>query len=206
MEEQYYEDLLNIKTTGEKLWDENIAHYHPYQATAYFALEILFRRYIVDKNDNIVDFGCGKGRLIFYINYFYKARVTGVEMDKNYYRDCLMNKESYLEHHQANANDIDFVCCFAQDYKIKPEENKFYFFNPFSIHIFRQIIKNILSSLDKTERKIQLILYYPSEDYIYYLENNTAFVLIDEIPLDELYFYDINERFLIYELDYFSKY
>ncbi|EPZ54540.1 hypothetical protein H477_3680 [[Clostridium] sordellii ATCC 9714] len=41
MDEQFYEKLLNIDTTGEKLWDESITHYHPYQATSYIALDIL---------------------------------------------------------------------------------------------------------------------------------------------------------------------
>ena len=202
MTEQNYENTLNIKTTGEKLWDTSITHYHPYQATDYSALDILFKFYNLESTDNIVDFGCGKGRLIFYINHYFKSRVTGVEMDENYYKDCLKNKETYLTSHNTKASDIDFVCCYAQDYKIKHDENKFYFFNPFSIQIFRKIVKNILTSLEEHPRKVQLILYYPSEDYIYYLDNNTSFSLVDEIYLNEMYLRDVNERFLIYELDY----
>ena len=73
MKESQYEELLNIKTTGEELWSEKIKHNHPYQATSYDALEKLFENYIVNKDDYIVDFGCGKGRLNFYINYFFKS-------------------------------------------------------------------------------------------------------------------------------------
>lgn len=202
MTEQNYENLLNIKTTGEKLWDKSITHYHPYQATDYFALDILFKFYNLESKDNIVDFGCGKGRLLFYINHYFKSKVTGVEMDEIYYKDCLKNKETYLVNHNTKASDINFTCCYAQDYEIKSDENKFYFFNPFSIQIFRKIIKNILTSLENYPRKVQLILYYPSEDYIYYLDNNTSFSLVDEIFLNEMYLRDANERFLIYELDY----
>ena len=42
MKESQYEELLNIKTTGEELWSEKIKHNHPYQATSYDALEKLF--------------------------------------------------------------------------------------------------------------------------------------------------------------------
>lgn len=202
MTEQNYENLLNIRTTGEKLWDKSIAHYHPYQATDYYALDLFLKFYNLEKTDNVVDFGCGKGRLIFYINYYFKCRVTGVEMDESYYKDCLKNKETYLSTHNTKSGDINFACCYAQDYEIKPAENKFYFFNPFSIQIFRKIIKNILTSLENYPRKVQLILYYPSEDYIYYLDNNTSFSLVDEVFLNEMYLKDANERFLIYELDY----
>ena len=51
-------------------------------------------------------------------------------------------------------------------------------------------------------RPVELILYYPSSDYIYYLENNTPFVIKREIILDDLYTKDNNERFLVYKLAY----
>ena len=202
MKESKYEELLNIKTTGEELWSEKIKHNHPYQATSYDALEKLFENYIVNKDDYIVDFGCGKGRLNFYINYFFKANVTGVEMDRNYYEECLINKENYLSKNKRKSSSIDFEYCYAQEYKIKDYENKFYFFNPFSVVIFSKIIDNILDSYYNNIRKIELILYYPSQDYIYYLENSTPFTLKEEVILDYLYDSDTQERFLIYELAY----
>ncbi len=202
MEEQSYEKLLNINTTGEELWSEKIAHYHPYQATSYKALETLFKEYNVEESDYIVDFGCGKGRLNFYMNYFFKSTVTGIEMDEKYYHDCLCNKESYLKKHKRSSSKIDFKCCFAQEYEISILENKFYFFNPFSVKIFRKIIDNILNSVYEHERNVELILYYPSDDYIYYLENETPFVLKDEIILNDLYNKDSQERFLVYQLSY----
>lgn len=201
MKEDQYEKLLNIKTSGEELWSEKIKHYHPYQATSYDALETLFNKYEVKKEDCIVDFGCGKGRLNFYVNYFYKAKVTGIEMDEEYYKECLMNKESYLYNHRRNSKEVEFVCCYAQDYEIKPEENKFYFFNPFSVHIFRKIVDNILYSAYEYDKNVELILYYPSKDYIYYLENETSFVLKEEVKLDYLFESDSQERFLIYKLN-----
>lgn len=200
MDEKFYEKLLNIDTTGEKLWDESINHYHPYQATSYVALDILFKSYSMDKDDYVVDFGCGKGRLIFYINSFFKCSVTGIEMDETYYKDCLINKENYLDKHKRLSSKIDFECILGQDYKIKSLENKFYFFNPFSVNIFRKIIDNILDSYDENPRIIDLILYYPSEDYIYFLENNTGFILYEEVKLHGLYEKDCCERFLVYRL------
>ncbi|MCU9812389.1 class I SAM-dependent methyltransferase [Paraclostridium sp. AKS81] len=130
MDEKFYEDLLNINTMGEKLWDSSVTHYHPYQATSYIALDILFKTYTMDKTDNVVDFGCGKGRLIFYLNSFFKCNATGIEMDETYYQDCLINKENYLDKHKRLSSQIDFNCILGQDYQIKSVENKFYF----SIH------------------------------------------------------------------------
>ena len=72
MKENYYEKLLNINTKGNENWDKTSAHNHPYEPTLYEALDVLFENYDLDKKDHIVDFGCGKGRLIFYINYYFK--------------------------------------------------------------------------------------------------------------------------------------
>lgn len=93
MNEQYYEKLLNIKTTGEQRWDKKNIHYHPYEPTLYKALEVLFDDYGLEKNDHIVDFGCGKGRLNFYINYLYNSYVTGIEMNEMFYYEALENKK-----------------------------------------------------------------------------------------------------------------
>ena len=48
MKEKYYEELLNIKTTGDQSWDETKKCYHPYEPTPYFALDKLFETYAYD--------------------------------------------------------------------------------------------------------------------------------------------------------------
>ena len=202
MKEKYYEELLNIKTSGEQSWDETKKCYHPYEPTPYFALDKLFENYNINEEDSIIDFGCGKGRLNFYLNYNFNCNVLGIEMDENFYNQCLENKKEYLKKNKKIEDKINFDCVLAQEYKIRDKDNKFYFFNPFSVQIFRKIINNILDSYYINERKIEIILYYPSDDYIYYIENSTPFILKDEVILDYLYDSDSQERFLIYELMY----
>ena len=73
MEDLYYEKLFNIKTTGEQQGFYESHHYNRYEATSYLALETLFKEYCVNDKDSVVDFGCGKGRLPFYINYYYNS-------------------------------------------------------------------------------------------------------------------------------------
>jgi hypothetical protein len=57
-----------------------------------------------------------------------------------------------------------------------------------------------LRSVEKKPREIELILYYAPEEYIYFLENQTAFELKEEIVLPELYEKNPYEKFLIYRL------
>jgi SAM-dependent methyltransferase len=197
MNEYYYDELMNIETCEEQYGFNKIFHYHRYEPTPYSALEELFDKYKVKSSDRIVDFGCGKGRLNFYINYLFDATVVGVEMNKIYYQDAIENLNTYSK---KNKDKIDFHCCLAEDYEISPLDNRFYFFNPFSEQIFIKVINNILDSFEKFEREIELILYYTSEDYSFYLENNTAFELVSEIKIKGLYENNSSEKFLIYKL------
>lgn len=201
MKEQDYENLLNIKTSGKQNLDEASIHYNRYEPTEYEALEKLCEEYKLSSSDSVVDFGSGKGRLIFYLNNLFKCKVTGIEMNTYLYKQALNNKKNYLEKHKFNEEDINFVCTLAEKYEIKPNNNRFYFFNPFSVEIFMKVIDNIIGSAYENKRKIELILFYPSEDYVFFLENYTFFILRKEIRLES---YEKNSfnKFLIYELAY----
>ena len=76
----------------------------------------------------------------------------------------------------------------------------FYFFNPFSLQLFIKVLNNILISVEEFPREIDLIFYYPSEEYIDYLENYTALTLKKEIPVHNLYLIDKRQKFSIYTL------
>lgn len=200
MKEHSYDKLLNIKTSGDQLGFNKDVHYHRYEPTPYHALEALFTIYKLKSSDRVVDFGCGKGRLNFYIHHFFHATVIGIEMNETFYQDAVRNRNNYLKKvHNRNSN-IHFYCCFAEEYKIDSLDNRFYFFNPFSITIFMNIISNILVSVERFERDVELVLYYPSEDYIFFLANHAMFELKEEVILPDLYEKNQNERFLIYRL------
>lgn len=199
MNEREYDELLNIKTAGDQKGFHASFHYHRYEPTSYHDLEILFKKYELKKSDSIVDFGCGKGRLNFYIHYLFHATVIGVEMNEEFYQDAVENKRNYIRKHKNSGNQIQFQCCLAEEYQINPSDNRFYFFNPFSIQIFMKIIKNILISVEESVRDVELVLYYPSEDYIYFLDNHSVFELKQEVTLTG-YNHNPQERFLIYRL------
>ncbi|PLR86920.1 methyltransferase [Bacillus sp. V33-4] len=202
MKEEYYDKLLNIKTTGDQKGFNQSLHYHRYEPTPYSALEALFNEYELKSSDRLVDFGCGKGRLNFYVNYLYNTTVVGIEMNETFFQEAVANQHSYLKKNKSRKNKIHFHRCLAEDYQINPSDNRFYFFNPFSIQVFRNIITNILLSAEKSARKIEVLLYYPSADYIYFLENHTHFELKEEVKLQKLYAHNSHERFLVYRLAY----
>lgn len=200
MTEKQFEKLLCINTIKEqKNFNESI-HYNRYEATPYNALDLFFKEYPCSSTDYIIDFGCGKGRLAFFANHFYNANVTGIEMNVEYYNSCLDNKSSYISTHPNTVNKIHFINDFAQKYSLSAKDNKFYFFNPFSVQIFINVINNILISFEKFQRNIDIILYYPSDDYIYHLENFTPFKFEGSVKIPMLFDKDSRELFLVYRL------
>ncbi|MGM9986810.1 MAG: class I SAM-dependent methyltransferase [Bacillaceae bacterium] len=199
MNEYYFDELLHIETIEEQDGFHESFHYHRYEPTPYWALQQLFDQYNVKATDHIVDFGCGKGRLNFYIHHFFGASVTGVEMSEQFYKEALLNKQNYLKHNKKNKGTIGFHCCLAQEYQINPLDTIFYFFNPFSIQIFMKIVNNILCSVEEHPRKVEIVLYYPSEDYLYFLENQTAFEWTKEVVLSKK---DARERFIVFQMAY----
>ena len=63
-----WDKLLNIRTTGRD--DSRADQYrYPYEPTPYSVLERLAVSGYITKKNKLVDYGCGKGRVGFYLTY-----------------------------------------------------------------------------------------------------------------------------------------
>lgn len=197
MAERKYEQRLNIRTTGLREW-RNHPHYNRYEATPYQALEELFKVYRLEESDEVVDFGCGRGRVPFYIHNRFQVPVTGVEVNDKTFEEALDNKRSYR--HIANHIEapIRFDFALAEQYEVDETDNIFYFFNPFSVDIFKKVVGNILRSVEKEDRPIDLILYYPLGSYKRFMAKKTPFKLLNKVRVPGAQ--DKLEKFLIYRL------
>ncbi len=198
MNDTDFDRLLHIKTVGMLEVINQSAHYNRYEATPYKAIEEFFNEYELNNTQNVVDFGSGKGRLPFYIHHRFLISVRGIEMSNKLYRESLENLESYMQKTKKKKNFITFEKCLAQEYEIKSQDNVFYFFNPFSVQIFMKVVENILQSIDQHERSVDLILYYPTIEYIQFLNTRTTFKLVKEVKVSGLYEHNENERFLLF--------
>ena len=201
MNDNDYDRLLRIKTAGTREWLNQSSHYNRYEATPYLALDELFCEYELKREDGVVDFGCGKGRLAFYLHHRFQVSVVGIEMSAQLYQEALENQASYRQKGKQIGGSIRFEHCLAEDYEVEQTDNCFYFFNPFSIQLFRKVIDRILLSVEQRQRTIDIVLYYPTAEYIYFLENETPFALHKEVKVPGLYEKNDNERFLVFRLE-----
>lgn len=187
---------LNIQTEEIQQDGKDSFHFHRYEPTPYDVIDRLFTFFTPHSDDVLVDYGCGLGRLNFYLEKRFGIRSTGVEMIGHYYERAQQNRLSY----NGKKDNISFIQAKAEEYAVSSKETIFYFFNPFSVDIFRRVMNQILASWQECPRTITLILYYPEDDTVFYLERHTSFRLIDEIAACDDIRKDRRERFCLYEL------
>ena len=190
--ENSWDQLLQIQTTGRD--DTNAdAYRHPYEPTPYTVLERLADSGFFREEDVVLDYGCGKGRVGFFLSYRTKANTIGIEHDVRIY-------QSALENQKCAKGKSSFVLTRAEEYQVPARVNRCYFFNPFSVEIFHKVMARILDSWYETPREIYLFFYYPSDDFLAYLMTVDELEFYDEIPCDDLFAGDSRERILIFQL------
>ena len=136
--ENHWDKLLQIKTTGR---DETNAdeYHHPYEPTPYSVLERLAKSGLIGTEEVVLDYGCGKGRVGFFLSYRTKAKTIGIEHDERIYRDALENGQTTISRFKP-----DFVLTRAEEYEVPPDVNRCYFFNPFSVEILHKVMARII--------------------------------------------------------------
>lgn len=191
--EKAWDLSLQIKTCGR---DESGAdqYHHPYEPTPYCVLERLAESGFFGKDDVVLDYGCGKGRVGFFLSHQTKAKTIGIEYDERIYAGALENQKS------AKAK-ADFALTRAEEYEVPPEINRCYFFNPFSAEILHKVMARIIESYYENPREIFLFFYYPADEYISYLMTVDELEFFDEIECDDLFpGKDPRERIMIFQL------
>lgn len=199
MLERKFDEMLQVKTNGLREWRGQTDDYNRYEATPYAALEQLFRSYKLKPTDHVVDFGSGRGRVSFYMHYHFNVPVTGVEMNDLTFEESQINKALYTKKNKHLKAPIRFEYGLAEQYEIRPEENVFYFFNPFSVTIFKQVVENILQSVEEHKRSVDIIFYYPLPEFKKFLKKETPFRLINKVKAYKEH--GKHGKFLIYRLD-----
>ena len=179
--ESRWDKLLNIRTMGRD--DTHADQYrYPYEPTPYSVLERLANAGYIRKGNILLDYGCGKGRVDFFLTYQTRCHSIGVEYDDRIYEKAMENKQSAV-----SGERISFVLVNAEEYKVPEAVDRVYFFNPFSLEILRKTVARIIDSYYEHPREIQLFFYYPSDEYISYLMTVDEFLFLDEISCQDLF-------------------
>ena len=190
-----WDKLLRIKTSGRD--DSKADQYrYPYEPTPYSVLESLANAGYIGKKNTLVDYGCGKGRVDFFLSYQTRCRSIGIEYDYRIYQAAVENQKS-----AASGGRTIFLMDHAETYQVPGEVDRFYFFNPFSVEILSGVMGRIMESYYEEPRELLLFFYYPSDEYISYLMTVDELAFVDEIDCRDLFDgADERERIIIFEI------
>lgn len=170
---------LGIHTTGvNRLSAKDYPENFQTESTDYYVLDELFKKYALRTSGRFIDFGCGKGRVLFYLHHEFNQRVVGIELNPTSFSELDENLKNYSNKYPHSEQDITIYQGYAEEYQIQAEDTIFYFFNPFSLRIVKKIFENILDSIRENPREIEIIFYYP---------NQALVNLIAQLPQIKLY-------------------
>jgi len=197
--ESTWDKFLKISTTGRDDTNSD-AYRYPYEPTPYAVLERLAGSGLFGQNDVVLDYGCGKGRVGFFLPHQTKARTIGIEYDDRIYRSALENQKSAV-----SKTKTSFVLTKAEEYEEPADVNRCYFFNPFSAEILHKVMARIMESYYVHPREVFLFFYYPSDEYVSCLMTVDELEFYDEIECDDLFQgQDARERILIFQLAFYE--
>lgn len=190
-----WDKLLKIKTTGRD--DTNAdQNKYPYEPTPYCVLERLANSGLIRKNNVLLDYGCGKGRVDFFLSYQPRCKAIGIECDERIYKEAVNNQETAV-----SGRRIHFEMQNAEQYPVPEEVDRVFFFNPFSVEILQSAFARVLESYYENPRKMQLFFYYPSDEYVSFLMTQDSLMFSDEIDCKDLFpGNNPREKILIFEI------
>jgi len=193
--ENTWDKRLQIRTTGRD--DSNADQYrYPYEPTPYSVLERLADSGMIRESDVVLDYGCGKGRVEFFLSHQTKANTIGIEYDERIYRSAIENQKTAV-----SGKKTEFALTRAETYEVPLMVNRCYFFNPFSVEILRKVMARVLESYYEKPREVFLFFYYPSEEFISYLMTVDELEYYDDIACGDLFDgNDPRERIVVFLL------
>jgi SAM-dependent methyltransferase len=133
--------------------------YHP---TPWLTLKRVLREKDVRSDDVFIDFGCGKGRVVFQAAMYPFRKVIGVELSPTLAQVARVNIEGARA--RLACKDVEIVTADVMDYDVPDEVTFVYFFDPFHGAIFSAVVEKLLASLRRRPRELTIIYFDPAEE------------------------------------------
>jgi SAM-dependent methyltransferase len=155
-----------ISTAGQHI---DIDHFHPdrvwYEPSNWTHLRRMLKRRDVEPDDVFVDYGCGKGRILYQAARLPFKRVIGVEIAEDLAVVARANVKRVQD--RLRCSDVEVITADAATWPVPDDVTVAYFYYPFVGDTFKRVIDNIVSSLERAPRRMRIIYAIPTmEDCI----------------------------------------
>lgn len=148
------DELMNLEQLGI-----DISHATLYMPVSYSLLEEIFEQLTISSRIHFLDIGCGKGRVLCMAAHYGFTKVTGIDFSKQLCDNAKDNlkltqeKKPSLQYQVIN-NDAFY-------FEIPDDADCIFFFNPFDEIIMSAVVKNIMASLRRKQRPVNIIYVNP---------------------------------------------
>ena len=194
MAEEEWDAHLGIRTCGREDYQEDTVHF-PYEPTPYSVLERLSESGLIERGDQLLDYGCGKGRVPAYFACKLDCRCLGIEYDRKLYEAAVENMAS------LPTGKVSFCHADAETFVVPNDINRCFFFNPFGEKVLRRVLGRLTDSYYEIPREILLFFYYPQDDQVALLMTMDEIMFVDEISCMDLFpGNNPRERILVFAL------
>ena len=114
----------------------------------------------VAPSDVFIDFGAGKGRVVYQAARYPFARVIGVEIAPDLAQVARRN----IEHNRRRLScpNVEIVTADAATYRVPDEVSVAYLYHPFAGATFHAVVDSLVGSLERRPRRMRLIYACPA--------------------------------------------
>ena len=133
-----------------------------YEASSWGFLRRALRRCELRPGDVFLDIGSGKGRVVWQAAHHPFARVIGVEIAPELNDVARKNLERNRD--RLAAAEIELITADATSFQIPDDVTFIYLYNPVKGAPFRDLLGNVVASLDRRPRRLTLIYANPEQE------------------------------------------
>ncbi len=158
--EHYGDKRLGIETSDVPCLKDVVGLYkdgNAYQPTPYQLLKKMADYLKLNPEDVFIDFGCGKGRVIFFMATQKLKKVVGIELRKELVDIAKRNFKNL----KLNNTFVEIINEDVANFDIG-DGTIFFMFNPFGTETLAKIVGKIKESLVTNPRKIRIVYYSPA--------------------------------------------
>lgn len=163
---KYKTDTINrISLEDLTVTGENKEHGSFYQPTMALSFNRLLDTIPLPPEGVLVDFGCGKGRVLLLAALRGIKKAVGIEFSPELC-EIARNNVRIVEQATGSRLNISVIEGDVTHYEIEDDQNVFFLFNPFDDVVLEAVVKNIRQSLRRKPREIAMIYYNPVHSHI----------------------------------------
>jgi len=132
-----------------------------YKPAPWTTLTRALRHGEVGQDGVFIDFGAGKGRVVFLAARRPFRRVVGVELSSELSAVARPNIERHRR--RPRCPDVEMVTGDVLDFEIPDDLTHAFLYNPFRGQLFATVVERLLASFDRRPRRLRIIYRNPTE-------------------------------------------